>query len=83
MTLVTLESANQALDHVEHYNGHGRKLEAKAMLEVAKPFGWVVNSPADAEPVETFTRNKEQAEKFRSAGWSVTEVFADTPAAQA
>lgn len=78
MTLVTIESVNEALDYVEQHNGHGRKREAKAMLKIVKTFGWVVNSPADAEPVETFTRSKEVAEKFRSAGWSVTEVFADT-----
>ncbi|EMM5100277.1 hypothetical protein ACK249_003621 [Pseudomonas aeruginosa] len=43
------------------------------------PFGWVANSPEGYEPVEAFTRNKDIAEKYRAAGWSVTEVFTNSP----
>lgn len=78
--LVTLESAREALSHVEQHNGAGRLQEAKSMLEHAKPFGWVVKSPADLEPVEAFTRNQAHAEQYRAAGWSITEVFAETSA---
>lgn len=40
------------------------------------PFGWVVNSPKELEPIEAFTRDAKSAEKYRAAGWEVTEVIA-------
>jgi hypothetical protein len=46
-------------------------------MSAMRPFGWVVNSPKDSEPVEAFTRDKTSAEKYRAAGWKVTEVFTE------
>ncbi|HEK3716942.1 TPA: hypothetical protein ACWLUJ_005797 [Pseudomonas aeruginosa] len=43
-----------------------------------QPLGWVVHSPEGVEPFDTFTRHPETAEKFRAAGWKVTEVTAST-----
>ncbi|MFJ7794498.1 hypothetical protein [Pseudomonas sp. NPDC096950] len=48
--------------------------EAK-QLPSDSPFGWVVNSPHNLEPVEGFTRDLQEAEKYRASGWTVTEVF--------
>lgn len=82
MKLVTLESVNEALEHLEQHNGPGRLREAQTMLKKAEPLGWIANSPADLEPVEAFTRIKTQAEQYRAAGWLVTEVFASASASQ-
>lgn len=43
-----------------------------------QPLGWVVHSPEGVEPFDTFTRHPKTAEKFRAAGWKVTEVIART-----
>ncbi|HGO9799947.1 TPA: hypothetical protein ACLEB8_005142 [Pseudomonas aeruginosa] len=43
-----------------------------------QPLGWVVHSPEGVEPFDTFTRHPKTAEKFRAAGWAVTEVIAST-----
>jgi hypothetical protein len=82
MQLVTIDSANTALEHLEQHNGPGRLREAQAILTKAVRLGWVVNSPSNLEPVEAFTRSQEHAEQYRAAGWLVTEVFASASAAQ-
>lgn len=39
-----------------------------------QPFGWVVNSPEDLEPVEAFVRDKQSADMYLASGWTVTPV---------
>lgn len=75
MQLVTLDSAKEALQHIEQHNGPGRLREAHAMLKKVSPLGWVAKNPAEVEPLEEFTRVKARAEQYLADGWLVTEVF--------
>ncbi|HGM8090054.1 TPA: hypothetical protein ACKP9S_006485 [Pseudomonas aeruginosa] len=47
-------------------------------IQDLQPLGWVVHSPEGVGPFDTFTRHPKTAEKFRAAGWKVTEVIAST-----